>query len=85
MTIKTIAKKPYTLNVLYETWTDTQNTGNEIDTFTFVDLASAMRMATEEVKWENTIHATVTDERTGVDHFDCEGDYFARAIVRLGT
>jgi hypothetical protein len=42
-------------------------------------------MATEEVKWENTIHATVTDERTGVDHFDCEGDYFARAIVRLGT
>ena len=58
--------QPYTLNVIYA--------DGEIVTKTFADKADAVREAREEVKWENTVHATVTHEPTGDEGYDGEGE-----------
>ena len=68
MTIRTINEKPYTLNVLWLMCT-TVNT----ETSTFATARQALATAREEIKWESTLHATVTDERTGEDIFDEAG------------
>jgi hypothetical protein len=78
MTSQTITNEPYTLNVLFRV---PDQTGNEafdttivkIATTTFATPREALASAREEVKWESTVHATVTDERTGEDIFDEAG------------
>ena len=62
-----MAAEPYTLNVLYA--------DGEIATKWFADKADAVNEAREEVKWENTVHATVTHEPTGEEVYDGEGEF----------
>ena len=57
----------YTLNTSYA--------DVEIVTQTFVAKADAVAVAREEVKWGDTVHATVTHEPTGEDVFDSPGDF----------
>jgi hypothetical protein len=71
MTTQTIETLPYTLNVIYKT-----DTGTDVETFTYKTELSALKVAREELKWENTIHATITHEPTGKDIFDEKGDFF---------
>jgi hypothetical protein len=71
MTIRTINEKPYTLNVLSRLIGQAEKT--EIETTTFATTHEALATAREEIKWESTLHATVTDERTGEDIFDEAG------------
>ena len=63
----TITDNPFTLNVLYKS-------PCEIATHTFATARAAIRVAREEVKWRHTVHATVTDERTGKELFDEAGE-----------
>ena len=58
--------EPFTLNVL--------STNEGVTTETFALAKDAIDLAKEEVKWESTIHATVTDERSGEDIFDQAGE-----------
>ena len=67
MTISTISEKPFTLNAIYK--------DGEISTETFATASEALLNAREEVKWGSTVHVTVTDERSGVDLFDADGDF----------
>jgi len=62
MTIRSIPQLPFTLNVLYRD-------PGEIITTTYATVEAALKVAREEVEWENTVHASVTDERTGVEVF----------------
>ena len=78
MTIQTINEKPYTLNVLFRVPDQAGNkafdaTVVETVTTTFATAHEALSTAREEVKWESTVHATVTDERTGEDILDEAG------------
>ena len=58
--------EPFTLNVL--------STNEGVTTETFALAKDAIDLAKEEVKWESTIQATVTDERSGLDIFDQAGE-----------
>tara|TARA_R110002124_G_scaffold244782_4_gene409888 strand:+ start:506 stop:712 length:207 start_codon:yes stop_codon:yes gene_type:complete len=66
MTVSTIQELPFTMNVLYA--------NRPIETETFATKNQAISAAKEESKWEMTVHATVTDERTGKDVFDIAGE-----------
>lgn len=57
---------PFTLNVLSKSEGCTYET--------FANKSEAIEAAKEECKWEYTIHATVTDERTGIELFDQAGE-----------
>jgi hypothetical protein len=62
--------QPYTVNVLRK-----EGGVVETQTETFEHKGEALALARKEVKWENTIHATVTHEPTGEDIYDREGDF----------
>ena len=65
------SSRPYTLNVL--------SIGGgiaETHTKTFGKMETALRAAREEVKWEFTVHATVTNEINGQELFDEAGDFY---------
>jgi hypothetical protein len=64
--------KPFTLNVLYA-----NEEAGIVETlaYTFSHKVQAIAAAREEVKWENTVHATVTHEPTSEDVFDAPGDF----------
>jgi hypothetical protein len=49
----------------------------ETHTITFANKNDALVMAREGVKWENTVHATVTHEPSGAEIFDAAGDFIA--------
>jgi hypothetical protein len=61
---------PYTLNVCY-----LENGVPETYATTFAGKNDALVAAREEVKWQATIHATVTHEPSGVEIFDAAGDF----------
>jgi hypothetical protein len=68
MTIQTIQTRPFAMNRL-------DRFTSETETQTFATQAEAIAAATEEVMWESTARATVTDKRTGKDIFDEAGSF----------
>ena len=70
----TIAERPYTINVLYR-----EVAGKGVIktmTYTHSELRRAMEVSREELKWEGTVHVTLTDDRTGEEIIDRPGDFY---------
>lgn len=67
MTVQTINTRPFTLNILYD--------DAAILTKCYSNAVSAIQAARVELTQKNTVHATVTNERTGIDLFDCPGEF----------